>query len=778
MSRVFVAHDRTLGRDVVVKVLPPEMAAAVSVQRFNREIQLAAKLQHPHIVPLHSTGEISGLPYFTMPFVEGESLRAHLAKQGGELPVAECVRILRDIACALSYAHRQGVVHRDIKPENVLLSSGSAVVTDFGVGKALSASTTEAGGDTLTTRGVAIGTPAYMSPEQASADPSIDHRSDIYAWGVVAYEMLAGQTPFAGRGVGALIAAQIAEPPEAIERRRATVPPGLAALVMRALAKRPADRPQTASELVDALDGLLATGLTSGASTPAGRKTEWRKAQPWLGVAAAATAVVLIAAALLAPKLEFGAGSGAPAVRSIAVLPFLNLGGDQSDEYFSDGMSDELSTALGKIPGLQVASRTSTFSFKGERDTDVRAIGAKLNVDAVLEGRVRRSGDRLRLFVQLTNVADGLSLWSESYEREVKDVFTVQEDVSRAIASALELRLSGAGSARSAVASVGTDDLQAYDLYLRGRYQWHRRNLVAAASLFEQAAAKDPEFARAHAGIAITYALLPEYDEFPPAEARTRTERAAARALALDTTIAEAHAALGLSRVHAWRWAEAEESYKRAIAIDPRYPTGHQWYGELLYQTGRINEALAHMRESVALDPLAPIASIAYAYALHNARRPSESLVQATKAVELGPHLSIVHRIAAYGAAFSGDCPAALRHADRSIQVDSLSPNNIGDRAHIYGKCGRETEARAAIASLSRRIADDRVLPSLAVAYAGVGETDSAISALERAVERKAIYLTGYSIAADPMFDGIRPHPRYQAVMRAMGLPSSAFAPR
>src|SRR5687768_382990 len=291
MSRVFVARDLSLGRDVVVKVLPPDMAAAVSVQRFNREIQLAARLQHPHIVPLHATGEIAGLPFFTMPFVEGDSLRAHLLRQG-ELPLPECVRILRDVATALAYAHRHGVVHRDIKPENVLLTSGSAVVTDFGVGKALSASTTGVGSDTLTTHGVAVGTPAYMSPEQAAADPNIDHRSDIYSWGILAYEMITGQPPFSGRSPGALIAAQIAEAAEPIERKRPTVPHALGGLVMRCLAKRPADRPQSADELVSALDALLASGLNSGA-VPAARKTAWRKAQPWVGIAAGVSAVLL-----------------------------------------------------------------------------------------------------------------------------------------------------------------------------------------------------------------------------------------------------------------------------------------------------------------------------------------------------------------------------------------------------------------------------------------------------------------------------------------------------
>ena len=774
MSRVFVAHDRTLGRDVVVKVLPPDMAAAVSVQRFNREIQLAAKLQHPHIVPLHATGEISGLPYFTMPFVEGESLRAHLSRQG-ELPLAECVRILRDVATALAYAHKQGVVHRDIKPENVLLTSGSAVVTDFGVGKALSASTTSAGAENLTTRGVAVGTPAYMSPEQASADPDIDHRSDIYSWGILAYEMLAGQPPFAGRGPGALIAAQITETPESVERRRPTVPHALGSLVMRCLAKRPADRPQSAAELVDTLDGLLASGLTSGANLAAGRKSPWRTAQPWLGVVAGVSAVLLAAALLLAPRVDLGFGSGGAAqpVRSIAVLPFLNSGGDQSDEYFSDGMSDELSTALGKIPGLQVASRTSTFTFKGAESTDVRAIGDKLKVDAVLEGRVRRAGDRLRLFVQLTNVADGLSLWSDTYEREVKDVFAVQEDVARQIAQALQVRLAG-DAATPTVPDAGTQNLEAYDLYLRGRYQWHRRNLLAAADLFGQAASKDPRFARAYAGVAMTYALLPEYIDFPPDEAKRRTEQAAARALSLDSTLSEAYTALGLSYVHSWRWAEAEQAYKRAIALDPRHATAHQWYGEYLYHVGNMDESLAQMRLSTQLDPLAPIAATAHAYALYAAGKPAESLVESKRALELAPQISLIHRVIALGAQATGDCASALQHSAISVRIDSMNPTNIGEKARIDALCGRVGDARAAVARL-RRDGSDRAIFPLAIAYAALGEKEQALDYLERSVQRRVISLTAWKVATDPMFDSIRHEPRFKAVLRAMNFPPEAF---
>src|SRR5436853_4607089 len=313
MARVFVAEETALDRKVVIKVLPPETAAQVSLERFKREILLAAKLQHPHIVPLLTAGVSNGLPYFTMPFVDGESLRVRLARHG-ELPVNHAIRMLREIASALAYAHDHGIVHRDLKPDNVLLSGGSAMVTDFGVAKALSASTNaqHAG---LTSLGVALGTPAYMSPEQASADPSVDHRADIYSLGVLAYELLTGQPPFAGRTPQHLLAAHVTEAPEAITRRRASLPPALAALVMRCLEKRPADRPQSASAVVHALDDITTPG---GGMTPTGTQASRAGSRRWGAIAAAAAAVVLVTG--IASWL-LSARPGGAAKRSIAVLP-------------------------------------------------------------------------------------------------------------------------------------------------------------------------------------------------------------------------------------------------------------------------------------------------------------------------------------------------------------------------------------------------------------------------------------------------------------------------
>ena len=386
MSRVFVATEHALGRQVVVKVLPSETSGQVAVDRFKREISLAAGLQHPHIVPLLTAGASEGLPYFTMPYVKGESLRAQIA-QRGELPVNEAMRVLREVASALAFAHDAGVVHRDIKPDNVLLSGGSAMVTDFGVAKAVGASIT-VGGSGLTSLGVALGTPAYMSPEQASADPMVDHRADIYSWGILAYELLTGSTPFSGRPAAAMLAAHTIESAEPIERRRPGVPPALATLVMRCLEKRSSDRPQNANEVVRVLDDMV---TPSAGLTPTHAVGGWRRRRTIVVAGIALAAIGGLAFGYGAISRARGVDSG---VRTIAVLPFENTSNDSTYDYLADGISDELRSALNGVAGISVKARSSSAVLRGK---SAREAGAKLDVAAVLEGSLSRAGERIRV---------------------------------------------------------------------------------------------------------------------------------------------------------------------------------------------------------------------------------------------------------------------------------------------------------------------------------------------------------------------------------------------
>ena len=441
MSSVFVAQDNSLGRTVVVKVLPYELAATVSVDRFKREIMLSAALQHPHIVPVLSAGETDGLPFFIMPFVEGESLRIRLGR--GPLSVREAVNILKDVARALSYAHGRGIIHRDIKPDNILLPAGVATVTDFGVAKAVSASRegrfhSGPRSGTITSIGTSIGTPAYMAPEQAAGDPATDHRADLYALGIVGYEMLVGTPPFHGRAPQQLLAAQLTEPPPPIKSRRYDVPDALSALIMRLLEKDPAKRPRTANEVVRALeDPAIVSGTfasASGSARPRPHRVLWALAGA--GILASVAAGGAWFTNRHAPAVP-ATPSAAPAVtqKSIAVMPLVNIDGDANDASFASGMTADLTNALSRVPGVRVASLRPTLDSTQASPID---LGKKLNVTMVLEGTVQRDKDRVRVTARLVNTADGFTVWSDMYERAVTDVFKVQDEIASAIVDAVK----------------------------------------------------------------------------------------------------------------------------------------------------------------------------------------------------------------------------------------------------------------------------------------------------------------------------------------------------
>ncbi|WP_411281532.1 protein kinase domain-containing protein [Gemmatimonas sp.] len=696
MSRVFVARENALGREVVVKVIAPELAEGVSAERFTREIATAARLQQANIVPVLTAGASGGVPYYTMPFVKGESLRALMAR-GTVLSLHDRVNLLRDVARALAYAHSEGVVHRDIKPDNILLSAGTAVVTDFGIAKAISASRTIDGvapaspDGTLTQAGSSIGTPAYMAPEQAVGDV-VDHRADLYAWGVVAYELLSGAHPFAGKaGPSQLIAAHLAELPAPLASRMPELPREVAALVMQCLAKSPSERPVNANALLE----RLATVSTPSAERAAAPVPASRR-----GVMMVASAALLAVAAgglwIARGRAPGGAVDGnastagatvaasravepAGVISALAVLPFVNTSGDAADEYFSDGLTDELAHGLSKLPGLRLAGRTSSFAFKG-KTIQAAEVGRALNVGAIIEGTVRRAGNRIRLTAQLTSTRDGQLLWSDAFERTGADVFAVQDAFTSAIVSALTPRLAGASggnanpAARATVAARGTTDAVAYDLYLKGRFYWAQRGAAAGDSsikYLEATVQRDSTFARGWAGLALAHVIRPNYNaavDFDASDASA--EIAVRRALSLDSTLADAYAARGFLLMRRLDLARSAAEFATARRLEPQNAIAAHWSASQFHAAGDTAQSDRQMEIALTLDPLSPTTFNSHALMLTERRR-------------FGPAMENYGRVFAINPAFP------------NTSVIALVWSGLADSAFAVSQRGLATAARA-----------------------------------------------------------------------------------
>jgi serine/threonine-protein kinase len=777
MSTVFVARANTLGRAVVVKVLPYELAATVSVDRFKREIMLSAALQHPHIVPVLSAGETDGLPFFIMPFVEGESLRARLAR--GPLSVREAVSILKDVARALTYAHGRGIIHRDIKPDNILLSGGSATVTDFGVAKALSASREATAPEnrtgTITLVGTSIGTPAYMAPEQAAGDPLTDHRADLYALGIVGYEMLVGTPPFHGRSPQQLLAAQLTEAPAPISQRRYDVPEALAALLMRMLEKDPAKRPRTAAEVTRALEDPAVVSGTFVAATTA------RPAKPkrvlWALAGAGILASVAAGGAWFRERRTVAtptAAAEATAFKSLAVMPLVNISRDTSDAYFAAGMTAELTNALSRIPGIRVASGVE--NAVKEQGASPIEIGKALNANMVLVGTVQRDGTRMRVTARLVNTADGFTVWSDMFQRETKDVFKVQDEISQAIVAAISPELSS-GAAPAATTNVattrGTNDLQAYDLYLRGRYFFDKRGepaLRRALGYYEQAVRKDSLFARAYAGIGNVYALLPLYANVRMDSVMPLALRAIDRAVKIDSTLAEAFASRATLLQATWRWADAERDYLRAVRLDPNYASAHQWLGELMLLNGRTAEAQAQLKRATELDPLSPITLGSYALSLAVGRSFDAAIATGRRGVELDSALLVTRFMLGTVYLQAGRFPDATRELEFAARLDTANVQTLGLLGYAYAKSGNRAEAQRIAAGLESRIgAAAGATAAAARVYLGLGDNAMALGLLERAAQERDSFFSSESLA-ESFFDPLRSDPRFAAIVARAGL--------
>ena len=772
MATVYLAEDVRHHRQVAIKVLHPELGAVLGADRFLREIGIAARLSHPHILPLHDSGTLDlgvGRPvlFYVMPYVAGRSLRERLREEL-QLPIDEAIGIARQVADALEHAHRQGVIHRDIKPENILLADGQAVLADFGIARALDV----AAGDRLTETGLAIGTPAYMSPEQSAGSTRLDGRSDIYALGCVLYEILGGQPPFPGPTPQAILARHAMDPVPSLRTLRPTVPVALAQVVTQAMAKVPADRFPTARAFAEAL--AAAPTAESQAAPSRGRRRRWLVA----GVAGLTILAGGLAAVLARRPRELDASRvlvelAAEDQRSIAVLPLVNLSPDKQDEYFSDGMTDELINALSKVEGLRVAARASAFVFKGE-SADPRDVSEKLHVATVLGGSVRKAGNRLRISVELVSARDGRRLWFDTYDRTLTDVFGVQEEVARAITGALKLKLTT--PAGTPVMMRPTDDLKAYTLYLKGRNSSnslddHERR--QAVEYFREAIERDPGYALAWAGLADGYSLMSI--AVPPQEipaVREKARAAALRAVALDSTLAEAHAALGgIQYYFDWNWGPGEQSLRQAITLNPNNALTHRWYAELLTIMGRYPEAVAEAERAERLDPLNPFMVLGTVWAYTTARRYEDASDAARRWIDLDSTSSGAYVFLGRSQLLAGKANEALANLGKAMELARDDPFPKVQLAYAYAVTGQREKARRILSGV-KPVSGRNYPPAadFAGVYAALGDLNEAFAWLERGyvAHDDGIPL----IAGLPWLDPLRGDPRYSRLLTRMRLPT------
>jgi serine/threonine-protein kinase len=714
-ATVYLATDLRHDRPVALKVLRPELASVLGPERFLREIRTTARLTHPHILPLLDSGDVDGTLFFVMPYVAGESLRERLEKEK-QLPLEEALRIAREVADALSYAHAQGVIHRDIKPENILLESGHAVVTDFGIARAIDV----AGGERLTETGIAVGTPTYMSPEQASGSRELDARSDLYSLGCMLYEMLAGDPPFVASDSRVLLARHLMDPVPPLRTVRA-VPSGVASAIDKALNKAPADRFGSAGALRDA---LLHTE-----SEPRER------------------------------------GS------SIAVLPFANLSPDPDDEYLSDGISEEIIVSLGTVPGLRVIARTSAFAFKG-MNLDVREIGARLGVNRVLEGSVRRSGERIRITAQLLRAEDGGHVWSERFDRSSDDVFAIQDEIAASITRRLSMAEGAAVQVRQ---PGGTDDRAAYDLYLRGRYyanqatdEWSRK----AAECFQQSFALDPSFAQAyaaHAGAQVVLCTGPGV--LQSKEAIPGARDAASRAVALAPDLADGHMWLGvIATHHDWDRQAARHRFDVALSLSPNSPEVLTWYAwYLTWLEGSYEEAIGVYERARESNPLDLSVRALEAYSRHAAGDLEGALAGFQEILAAREDFALAHYCSGEILGHLGRSDEAFEAFERGFELGGRAIYAVGALAWVYGSVGRVADAERVIAELEDRVAQGQG-SELAIAWgwAGLGNRDRMYEWFERGIRErdpKMLYLSSAH-----QVDKYRSEPRFRALLERMGL--------
>jgi serine/threonine protein kinase/Flp pilus assembly protein TadD len=715
MGVVYKAEDTKLKRTVALKFLSPKALGTEDEKaRFIHEAQAAAALNHPNICTVYEIDEHEDRSFIAMECVEGESLKTKI--KSGPLRLDEAVEIAVEIAEGLQEAHSKGIVHRDIKSANIILTAtGRAKIMDFGLAKS-------SGRTQLTRSGTTVGTVAYMSPEQGRGG-AVDHRTDIWSLGIVLYEMLTGELPFKADYEQATIYRIINEEPPSLKDRRSDVPKRLERIIEKALAKSTKERYESAEAFAADQRELKDRAATKGKDDDSAREKH-----------------------------------------SIAVLPFVDMSPDKDQEYFCDGLAEELINALAHIKLLRVAARTSAFSFKDEK-YDVREIGEKLSVDTVLEGSIRKAGDRIRITAQLVSAADGYHLWSEKYDRNLEDIFAIQDEISLAIVDRLKIELLGGEASR--LTKRGTEDLEAYDLYLWGRFFWEQRGegLKKAVEYFKQAIEKDPKYAAPYAGIADSYFLLAFYGFLPSHDAMPKAREYAQKGIEIDEMSAEAHCALAWNhQFYDWDYIKAEQEFKRAIELNPQYTPAHYWYATTLVHTDRHEEALRENERAIEVDPLSVQAHTMYGWMLIGERRFEQGIERLNRALELNPDYAHARWLLGYSYYLLSKNEDALTEKQKAVTLSGRNPWFVSMLGMLFGRLGKTSEARKVLAELIDRSESEHVQAiNFAYLYIALDEYDEALGWLEKSYEAREVYLMSPTMSWEPLLEDQMREPRLRA---------------
>ncbi len=745
MGEVYLAEDTRLGRLVALKFLPASYQYDSERRtRFLHEARAASSLRSPNIAAIYDIGEHDGVMFIAMEYVEGEVLSQRINRR--TLPTSDVIDIAMQIGDALDEAHALGIIHRDVKSSNLIVTErGLVKMLDFGLAKIIHASsaidsagpTAAIGGQTEV--GVVLGTVSYMSPEQALGR-DLDQRSDIFSHGVVTYEMLTGRLPFEGASATEIIDSIVHKEPIAIARFNYDVPPELERIVRKCMEKDRDRRYHAAREVSIDLRNLRRHNEASAITSEAA----YRKTQ------------------------SVRRGRSRKAIDSLAILPLINAGDDPDTEYLSDGITESIINNLSPLPKLRVMARSTVFRYKG-KEVDPKVVGHELGVRAVLTGRVLQRGDLLIIKTELVDTEDGSQLWGEQYNRKLSDIFTIEEEISREISEKLRLKLSGAQ--KKQLARRFTENTEAYQDYLKGRFHWNKRTpqaLRKGIEYFGRAIDSDPDYALAYAGLADSYNILVSYSALAPHDAFPKSKKAATRALEIDDKLAEAHTSLAFVRFgYDWDWAEAERGFKRAIKLNPGYAFAHNFYAVLLAALGRFDEAFEQIQNARDLDPLSLPINTNLGWLLYLARRYDEAIQQYLKTIDLEEGFPLAHRRLAQTYEQNqrySDADAEYQKAARSGEDVEL----LSARGHFYAVVGEADKANELLMKLEE-FAKSRYVPAYLIAriYLGLGDVDRVFELLDEAVDERYGYLAYLDV--EPMFDRIRTDPRYEVLVRRVG---------